>query len=145
MRYTSLLISLLLTLFLFSCATENTQVAKVESTTSNTQTSSQESVKRVVALSSLSADIIYQLDQTKLVGVVGSRLLKDDSRFKGITQVSQGQNPPNLEKIVALKPDLVIGVAGFSDAPLKKIKELGIDTLSTKIYDWKVIQGPFKR
>jgi iron complex transport system substrate-binding protein len=144
MRHKSFLISLLLTVFLVSCTTETTQVAEVPSETQQNATTTpaapETEVKRIVALSSLSADVISELDQTKLVGIVGSKLLKDDPRFKDIPQVSQGQTPPNLEKIVALKPDLVIGVAGFSDAPLKKLNDLGINTLSTKVYDWQALE-----
>ena len=124
MRHKSLLISLFLSLFLFSCATDTIQTQLRTQDIKTEEQSSKTSVNRVVALSSLAADIIFQLDQTKLVGIVGSQLLKDDSKFKDIPRVSAEQNPPNLEKIVALKPDLVIGVAGFSDVPLQKLKQL---------------------
>ncbi|TAE56721.1 MAG: ABC transporter substrate-binding protein [Nostocales cyanobacterium] len=144
MNHKSFLISLLLTVFLVSCATETKQIAEVNSevkaSVTTAQTSSQTQVQRVVALSSLSADIIAELDKTKLVGVVGSKILQNDPRFKDIPQITQGQNAPNLEKIVALKPDLVIGVAGFSDVPLKKLNDLGIKTLSTKIYGWEELE-----
>ncbi|MEM8778333.1 MAG: ABC transporter substrate-binding protein, partial [Cyanobacteria bacterium P01_G01_bin.49] len=94
------------------------------------------SVKRIVALTSLSSDIIEQLDSDKLVGMVGSRIFKDEQRFQSIPRVSQGQTLPSLEKIIALKPDLVIGAKGFSDRTLNKLKELGIATLSTDINNW---------
>ncbi len=97
-------------------------------------------VSRVVALTSLSADIIQRLDQTKLVGISGSRLLDKNPAFKNVTRVSEGQTPPNLEKIVALKPDLVIGAAGFHDQILAKLKELGIRTLTTEIRNWQALQ-----
>ena len=97
--------------------------------------------KRVVALTSLSADIITQLDQTKLVGITGSRLLSKDSRFKDIVRVSEGQTQPNLEKIVALKPDLVIGAEGFSNQTTEKLKQLGINTLLTKIDSWESLEA----
>lgn len=90
----------------------------------------------VVALTSLTADMIYQLDKTKLVGRPGSRLIDQDPRFQDITAVSQGRTPPNLEQIVALKPQLVIGAAGFHDQVLKKLKDLGIATLATEIDNW---------
>ena len=41
--------------------------------------------------------------------------------------------PPNLEKIISLEPDLVIGAKGFHDRPLSKLNSLGINTLSTSI------------
>jgi iron complex transport system substrate-binding protein len=140
MRYKSFLISLFLSLFLFSCATEITQTQVTTQDIKTEQQSPKTSFNRVVALSSLAADIISQLDQTKLVGIVGSQLLKDDGKFKDIPRVSAEQNPPNLEKIVALKPDLVIGVAGFSNVPLQKLKQLGIETLSTKVYSWEALE-----
>jgi iron complex transport system substrate-binding protein len=77
-----------------------------------------------------------QLDQTKLVGISGSSLFKKDSRLQGITHISEGENAPNLEKIVSLKPDLVIGATGFSNVPLQKLKQLEIPTLSTKVNSW---------
>lgn len=108
---------------------------------SPSETAAAAEVSRVVALTSLSADIIQRLDQTKLVGISGSRLLAENPAFKDITQVSQGQTPPNLEKIVALKPDLVIGAAGFHDQILAKLKELGIRTLTTEARDWQALQA----
>ena len=41
--------------------------------------------------------------------------------------------PPNLEKIISLQPDLVIGAEGFHDRSLLRLNSLGIDTLSTSI------------
>lgn len=100
-------------------------------------TASQEKTESVVALTSLTADMIYQLDQTKLVGRPGSRLIDQDSRFQNIPAVSQGRTPPNLEQIVALKPQLVIGATGFHDQVLKKLEDLGIATLTTDIDSWQ--------
>ncbi|AVH71364.1 ABC transporter substrate-binding protein [Nostoc sp. 'Lobaria pulmonaria (5183) cyanobiont'] len=137
---------ILLSIVLVACTTANTQQlqTKVENTTEATNTNSQqlpkESAKRVVALSSLSADIISRLDQTKVVGITGSKLFKNDSRFKDIPRVSEGQSPPNLEKVVALKPDLVIGAEGFSNIPIQKLQQLGIQTLLTKVNSWKSLE-----
>ena len=99
-------------------------------------TPSKKSAERVVTLTSLSSDIVYQLDKTKLVGITGSKLFDKDTRFQGITQVSKGQTPPNLEKIVALKPDLVVGNKDFHAQVLAKFNDLGIATLATKIDKW---------
>ncbi len=96
--------------------------------------------ERVVALTSLSADIIHQLDASKLVGVAGSSLLQQDPRFQGITTVSEGRSQPDLEKIMALKPDLVVGADGFSDQTLAKLGELGVKTVSTKVDSWAALQ-----
>jgi iron complex transport system substrate-binding protein len=134
-------LAFLLTVVLVACNTANmpqTQVTPTNTTNNNqSQQLPKTSAKRVVALSSLTADIIYQLDKTKLIGVTGSRLFKNDPGFQDIPRVSEGQNSPNLEKIVALKPDLVIGAEGFSSVPIQKIKQLGIATFLTKINNWQ--------
>ena len=130
-----------LTLGIFACTNTTTEQAKnTDATTISTSQQSQQSVQRVVSLTSLSADIIYQLDSAKLVGISGSSLFKNDSRFKDIPRVSEGQATPNLEKIVALKPDLVIGAEGFSNLTTDKLKELGITTLLTKVDSWEGLQ-----
>ena len=98
-----------------------------------------ENVKRVVALTSLSADIIHRLDATKLVGIPGSSLLRKDERFQKLPVVSEGRTPPNIEKIVALKPDLVIGAVGFHDQTFKKLKDLGITTLASETNSWDAL------
>ncbi len=95
---------------------------------------------KVVALTSLSADIIYRLDKTKLVGIPGSRLLRENAEISQITQVSEGQTPPNLEKIIALNPDLVIGATGFHDQVLEKLKGLGIKTMTSSITSWQSLE-----
>ncbi|MEI2582546.1 ABC transporter substrate-binding protein [Scytonema sp. PRP1] len=130
-----------LTLGIFACTNTTTEQAKnTDATTISTSQESQQPAERVVSLTSLSADIIYQLDSTKLVGISGSNLFKNDSRFKDIPRVSEGQATPNLEKIVALKPDLVIGAEGFSNLTTDKLKELGITTLLTKVDSWEGLQ-----
>ncbi len=88
----------------------------------------------------MSADIISRLDQAKVVGITGSKLFNNDSRFKDIPRVSEGQSPPNLEKVVSLKPDLVIGAEGFSNIPIQKLQQLGIATLLTKVNNWESLE-----
>ena len=51
-------------------------------------------------------------------------------------RISQGRTPPNLEKIVSLKPDLVIGTKGFHDKILSKLKDINIQTVSYELSDW---------
>lgn len=134
-RYISSIFAILLSFLLFACTTATTQ--QPPATNIN---SSQISAKKVVALSSLAADIISQLDQTKLVGITGSKLFKDNPQFQKLPRVSEGQNPPNLEKIVALKPDLVIGAEGFSNQTTDKLKQLGIPIYLTKVNNWESLQ-----
>lgn len=121
--------TIVLSLVLIACNAATNQPT-ANSTPSTT------AAERVVTLTSLSSDIVYQLDKTKLVGITGSKLFDQDSRFQGITQVSKGQAPPNLEKIVALKPDLVVGNKDFHAQVLAKFNDLGIATLATKIDKW---------
>ena len=90
-------------------------------------------VKRIVALTSLSADIVSSISNESLVGIPGSSLFKDNDDFNNKVIVSSGRNPPNLEKIIKLKPELVIGSTGFHDKTLKTLNKLGIKTISTRI------------
>ena len=143
-------IAILLNLLLIACNSttpENNQNSEnTSSSTAVTQVKENqadkpeiENAERVVALTSLSADIIHRLDADKLVGVPGSRLLRKDERFKELPAVSEGRTPPNIEKIVALKPDLVIGAVGFHDPTLKKLEELGITTLASQTNSWDAV------
>jgi iron complex transport system substrate-binding protein len=99
------------------------------------------SAQRIVALTSLSADIIEQLDSSKLVGISGSRLLEGDSRFAEIPRISEGRSQPNLEKIVALKPDLVIGAAGFHDSIAPKFQQLNIPIVLSDVDSWEQLEA----
>ena len=60
-------------------------------------------------------------------------ILKNKKEFDSLPIVSSGRMPPDLEKILSLKPDLVVGAKGFHDRPLSKLNSLGISTLSTSI------------
>lgn len=104
----------------------------------------QKPAERVVALTPLAADILYQLDKTKLVGIPGSRLLSQKPQFSEIATVSQGQTLPSLETIVALKPDLVVGAAGFHDQTLQNLKQVGTSTLLTRIDSWQSLENVTK-
>ena len=73
---------------------------------------------RVVALTSLTADLINTISKDSLVGIPGSSILKKNKDFDSIPIVSSGRMPPDLEKILSLKPDLVIGAKGFHDLSL---------------------------
>ena len=87
--------------------------------------------KRIISLNSLGADIVSKLDNDSLVGIPGSSLLKKDDKFSGKIIVSEGRMPPSLEKIIKLKPSLVIGSEGFHDKILDKLGDLNIETLKT--------------
>ena len=89
------------------------------------------SKKRIISLNSLGADIVSKLDNDSLIGIPGSSLLKKQSKFSSKVIVSEGRMPPSLEKIIKLKPNLVIGSAGFHDKILDKIGKLNIETLKT--------------
>ena len=90
-------------------------------------------ITRVVALTSLSADLVNYISNESLLGIPGSSLLKNNNDFLNKTVISSGRMPPDLEKIISLKPDLVIGAKGFHDRTLSKLNSLGINTLSTSI------------
>ena len=96
---------------------------------------------RVVALTSLSADMVVSLDPTVLVGVPGTSLTKADPRFNGIKRVSSGRSQPSVEAIVALKPDLVIGAEGFHSKILGSLDGLGIPSLPLKIDRWNRLEN----
>ncbi len=96
---------------------------------------------KIVALTSLSADLVNSINSKSLVGIPGSSLLKSNPSFRDIVIISSGRMPPDLEKIISLKPDLVIGANGFHDKALSKLNELGFKTLSTKIKDLKDLEN----
>ena len=97
-------------------------------------------VERVVTLTSLSTDIVGSISRDKLVGIPGSSLFKNNIYYRDLPRISQGRTPPNLEKIVSLKPDLVIGTKGFHDKILSKLRDVNIKTLSYELRDWETLE-----
>ena len=97
-------------------------------------------VNRVVALTSLSADLVNYISNESLLGIPGSSLFKNNNSFKNKTVISRGRMPPNLEKIIKLKPELVIGAKGFHDKTLKNLENLGIKTLSVRIKNFNDLE-----
>ena len=89
------------------------------------------SPKRIISLNSLGADIVSQLDNKSLIGIPGSTLLKNENKFSNKVIISEGRMPPSIEKIIKLKPTLVIGSTGFHDKILDKLNELNIETYKT--------------
>ncbi|MDX2229532.1 MAG: ABC transporter substrate-binding protein [Leptolyngbyaceae cyanobacterium bins.349] len=134
------IISLTLATALLACSSPSTPPNTASPGSPTVTPTHPTTVTRVVALTSLSADLIHRLDQTKLVGIPGSRLLRQNPELAALPQVSEGQTPPNLEKIVALKPDLVIGATGFHDQILARLKATGIRTLTTQVTNWQALQ-----
>ncbi|MEO1388885.1 MAG: ABC transporter substrate-binding protein [Cyanobacteria bacterium J06634_6] len=100
-----------------------------------------EAAERVVALTSLSADLTNILDPTKLVGIPGSPLIAQDARFANIPTISAGRSEPDLEKIINLQPDLVIGAKGFHDKTLQRLNGLGISVLTADIHSWEALRS----
>jgi len=106
--------------------------------------SSSNKIERVVTLTSLSTDIVSSISRDKLVAIPGSSLFKDKINYQKLPRISQGRTPPNLEKIVSLKPDLVIGTKGFHDKILSKLKEINVATLSYELKDWNSLENTIK-
>ena len=123
----------LASLFLISCSSSTIS-------TSSKFADEQTNKKRVVALTSLTADLVNRLDSNSLLAIPGSRLLKNNDQFNDKIVVSQGRNPPNIEKIISLKPDLVLGAKGFHDKALSQINGLGVKTISTEIKNWNDLE-----
>ena len=99
-----------------------------------------EKARRVVALSSLSADLVISINPDVLIGVPGSSLTNQDSRYSGLKRVSNGRSQPSVELILALKPDLVIGAEGFHSRALSSLKKLGVPTLAVKVNRWDKLE-----
>ena len=136
-------ITLLFSTFLLSsCATSKIEVNKEEVLNSNSNNSLEQSKKinRIVTLTSLSTDIINNLDSSKLVAIPGSSLFKSKTEFDNLPRISMGRTPPNLEKIVSLKPDLVIGTKGFHDKILSKLNDVNINTFSYEVRSWNDLE-----
>ena len=115
--------------------------SSVSPETEETVISPESRPQKIIALTSISADIVQELAADALVGIPGSSLLTNDSRFEGLTVVSSGRTEPDLEKIVALKPDLVIGAAGFHDKTLERLTDLEIAVLSADIKGWENLKN----
>jgi iron complex transport system substrate-binding protein len=124
---------------LVACATTINQQPQ-QSIPTPAQVVPKESAKRVVTLSTIAADIVSQLDQSKLVGMTGSSLFNNNSRFQNITRVNEGRTPLNLEKVIALKPDFVVAPMGFYVQEMEKLQQLGIATYTYNLNSWESLQ-----
>ena len=125
-----------LTIFflLSACSSFNSNNGKVNY--NNSKLIKGKNVNKVITLTSLSTDIVSALSRDKLVAIPGSSLFKGKIEYQELPRISQGRTPPNLEKIVSLKPDLVIGTKGFHDKILSKLKDINIQTVSYELSDW---------
>ena len=103
--------------------------------------SSEKNNPRIISLNSLGADIVSKLDNSSLVGIPGSSLLKKNKKLQDKVVISSGRMPPSIEKIIALKPDLVIGSKGFHDKVLSKLNKLNIRTLETETKSIKNLEN----
>jgi len=122
------------------CAVPPSAPPSADTTGADTAPPSTETATRVVALTSMTADMIQQLDASRLVGMSGSRLLSQKAGFEAIPRVSEGRTQPNLEAIVALEPDLVIGATGFHDQVLEKLQSMTVRTLATELDSWRSLE-----
>ena len=125
-------------LFLTSCTSFNS--SKRDINKNYIDLSKDRSINRVVTLTSLGTDIVSKIAIEKLVAIPGSSLFKNNDVFDNLPRISQGRTPPNIEKIISLKPDLVIGTKGFHDKILNKLKGLNIRTLSYELKDWDTLE-----
>ncbi|MEN9206104.1 MAG: ABC transporter substrate-binding protein [Thermostichales cyanobacterium DRC_bins_46] len=100
------------------------------------QAKAQTTPARVVALTTLSADLIYRLAPSTLIGIPNATLLDRDPRFAQLPRVGLG-NVPNLEQIVALKPDWVVGASGFHTTLAERLQTFGIPSYLTRVNRWQ--------
>ena len=100
-----------------------------------------ETQQRIITLTSLSTDLVNEISPESLIGVSGSKIMKDNKDYENKVLVTEGRNPPNLEKIISLKPTLVIGAKGFHDKTLIKLNSLGIKTIYTEIRNWEDLEN----
>ena len=96
--------------------------------------------RRVVALSSLSADLVVSINPDVLIGVPGTSLTNQDLRFAGLKRVSNGRSQPSVELILGLEPDLVVGAEGFHYRVLESLDKLGVNTMSLKVDRWSSLE-----
>ena len=97
--------------------------------------------QRIITLTSLSTDLVNEISPESLIGVSGSKIIKDNKDYENKILVTEGRNPPDLEKIISLKPTLVIGAKGFHDKALNKLNSLGIKTIYTEIRNWEDLEN----
>ena len=105
-KYYKIIISILIGTVLTSCSNNGIELKeKNHNRIESSNLINNRKINNIVTLTSLSTDIIANISPEKLVAIPGSSLFKDNSMFDDLPRISQGRTPPNLEKIVSLKPD----------------------------------------
>ncbi len=107
-------------------------------------TAHSQTIERVATLTTLTADIIERLDRTKLIGIPSGQLLADDPRFEDIARIGLG-NAPNLEQLIALQPDWVIGATSFHTSLAERLRDFEIETYLTQIDSWTGLEETIRR
>ncbi len=92
--------------------------------------------KRTVALSSLAADILHQLDPDKLVGVAHDRNVAQHADLSQYPDIGDGREF-DVKAIIDLRPDLVVGIAGVHERILAQLDEAGIPTQRYRLDGWE--------
>jgi iron complex transport system substrate-binding protein len=142
--FTIILSSLLVSLSLTACSNNQNQTPANNPDVKTEQNSKQPvpQSKRIVALTPLAADTVYNLDKTKLVAVPNGRYIEKvaKDKFANFPKVGVRGNI-NIEQIVSLKPDLVIGSETFQGQALNKLKELGINTVVHETRAWSDLEN----
>jgi iron complex transport system substrate-binding protein len=95
--------------------------------------------KRIISLTPTNTEIVYTLGiEDRLVGV--DTYSDYPEAAKSIAKVGDF-NSPNVEQILALKPDLVLGGNKLQRDAIEKIKALGVNIVATEATDYA---GVFK-
>ena len=85
------------------------------------------------------------LSNDSLVGILGASLLKENNEFENKTIISSGRLPSDLETIVNLKSQLVLGLNGFHDKTLNNFQKLGINTIFVSIINFNDLEKLFSK
>ncbi len=109
--------------------TENIREGMITATdASNTQITLEKPAKRIVCLDILCIDVLAELG-IKPIGIVGNNTIswmQEPHLFGQLAEkpaiIGGGMGEPNLEQIVLLKPDLVIGTNGFHNKTREALK-----------------------
>ncbi|NJK34507.1 MAG: ABC transporter substrate-binding protein [Oscillatoriales cyanobacterium SM2_2_1] len=92
-------------------------------------------------MTSLTADIIAKLNPQVLVGVPGGSLTEQNPALRSLPRVSQGRVQPNLEQIIALRPDLVWGAKSFHESLVERLGRSRIPVTLTDVRNWSELEA----